>query len=654
MQKYTCFLEKGGNFVIYVGDYFALILVATLFLFFVDTKTSLRYMSASSKLYISSLLLTAATAVTDLLSIYMLSKGWFPLWQNVLVNTAYFIFGVLAVTSIALYMFTRILEHTHEKHCMRRAHIGLAAAVSIYVVVAVANIWTGWIFSFDEIGNYVRGPLNSLGYIIALGEMAMVIICFFRNKKTAGGTVWRVISMICPIIPLCVLVNHLAPEIMMNSFILALVDGVLFIAYQGQRHGVHSLTKLNDRYRFFTEVDYRIGKGEPFQIFLINLKNFGTINQKFGNNFGDEILYHFAFALESLLPGSITFHMNGTVFAMVMRYTYQSTSEKQCGAVLDFMEKGIEFTGHQINFDYSVAHYVADGEEKSASDLYETLEYSAAKARRMNHRYIRCGSEDSAEMARKRYIIEKLRNIDREHGYEVWFQPTKCLATEKFCSMEALVRLRDTDGKLISPGEFIPIAEQTGMISPVTWFVVEEVCHILKTNPEFDNVSVSINVPQTQFFEKGFIPRFTGIVDQAGIDHRRICIEFTERTLLDNFGQTLEIMTQLTQEGFHFYLDDFGVGYSNFNCLLQLPFQVIKLDPCLVRTGKDGKKDYSTLGTLTDLFHGMDLIVIAEGAETEEEVKLLTENGVDRIQGFALARPMPVEKLLEFYGEKEN
>ena len=120
---------------------------------------------------------------------------------------------------------------------------------------------------------------------------------------------------------------------------------------------------------------------------------------------------------------------------------------------------------------------------------------------------------------------------------------------------------------------------------------------------------------------------------------------------MENFRQTQSIMEEMTQSGFRFFLDDFGVSYSNFNCLLQLPFQVIKLDPCLVNMGKDGRPDYTTLRTLTQLFHAMELIVIAEGAETEEEVRNLTEQGVDRIQGFALARPMPVEKLLEFYHE---
>ena len=154
-----------------------------------------------------------------------------------------------------------------------------------------------------------------------------------------------------------------------------------------------------------------------------------------------------------------------------------------------------------------------------------------------------------------------------------------------------------------------------------------------------------------QLLEKGFVPRFMSIVDQAGIEHRRICIEFTERAILENYQQTMSIMEQLTQEGFRFYLDDFGSGYSNFNCLLQLPFQIIKLDACLTKHGKGGKRDYTMVRTLSKLFHDMDLVVVAEGAETDAEVKALAEHGVDRIQGYALARPMPEDKLLDFYQE---
>lgn len=141
-----------------------------------------------------------------------------------------------------------------------------------------------------------------------------------------------------------------------------------------------------------------------------------------------------------------------------------------------------------------------------------------------------------------------------------------------------------------------------------------------------------------------------GIVDSYHIQHSRICLEFTERAILENFEKTKNIMEQLTEDGYRFFLDDFGIGYSNFNCLLQLPFHSIKLDaslnPYFVKTKTSNT---ALIHTLTTLFHNMNLKVIAEGAETAESVTYLKNQGVDKIQGYYFAKPMNQEKLLEFY-----
>ena len=633
----------------FIGDYFALGLVTILCIFFFDSKISFRSMNLASKLFICCLVMTALTAVTDLVTEQLQVMENVPLWQNMLTNTLYFIINLITTTCIALYLFVKILEHTHDKHCMRNACIGLAAVFCVYMTFVICNLWNGWLFYFDEQGRYCRGPLNGIGYVMTLLQLGLVGICYIRNHQNASRPMRRVLMQMFPIVPLCILIQRAYPEIMLNGFLMALVDTVLFLSFQGQRQGVHALTDLNDRRRFFTEADRRIAQKEPFQIFLINIRNFGSFNQKYGHLFGDEFLYQFAFALEKVLKGSLCFHMNGTVFAVILRYTYQNAADQQSGAMLQFMENGIRCMEQLVVPDYVMVHYVSDGNETEAAELFESMESVGINAYGLKQRYVRCSGEIRDEMSRKRYLRERIRTVSRETGFEVWFQPVQCLSTGRFCSMEALIRLREPDGSLISPAEFIPLAEQTGQISPITWFVLEESCRILKTTPELGDVSVSINLPMAQLLEDGFVPRFISTVNRAGIAHRRICIEFTERAILDNFQQTQSIMQKLAQEDFRFYLDDFGAGYSNFNCLLQLPFQIIKLDTCLVHSDQNGDYDYSMVRTLANLFHGMGLVVIAEGAETMEEVRMLEDQGVDRVQGFALARPMPLDKLTAFY-----
>ena len=607
-------------------------------------------MSSASKLFIACLATTALTAITDLITVQLLTLDNVPLWANMLANSAYFVINIITTSTIALYLFTKLLEHTHHQHCMRRACIGLVVLFVVYMAFVLDNYRTGWLFYFVG-GTYCRGPLNSLGYIVTLGQMVLVIICYLRNRQNASRLARRALLQTFPLVPLCILIHRVAPDIMLNAFVMAMVLTVLFLTFMGQRQGVHALTRLNDRHRFFSEVNRLISKKESFHIFLINIKDFSAINQKYGHLFGDEYLYQFAFTLDKLFKGALSFHMNGTVFAMILPYTHQNTAEEQCGILLDFLEGGIRCGEEQITTNYVVSHYIANGKVCSATELYEIMEYAAAKVYTLKHHYIRCSGEDIDEMERRRYLREHLQNIDREHGFEVWFQPIQCLKTGEFCSMEALIRLRESDGSMISPAEFIPLAEQTGHINSITWFVLEEVCRILKSHPELKNTSVSINLPMAQLLEKGFIPRFTSTINQAGIDHHQICIEFTERAILENFQQIKSIMEHLTQDGFRFYLDDFGSGYSNFNCVLQLPFQIIKLDRCLVTPETNGPSNYAMVHTLTSLLHEMGLVVIAEGAETQQDVQALTNQGVDRIQGFALALPMSEENLLQFYRE---
>jgi EAL domain-containing protein (putative c-di-GMP-specific phosphodiesterase class I) len=152
-----------------------------------------------------------------------------------------------------------------------------------------------------------------------------------------------------------------------------------------------------------------------------------------------------------------------------------------------------------------------------------------------------------------------------------------------------------------------------------------------------------------QLFEENFVQELNRIVDGYGIDHSQICLELTERAMTDDFAKAKTYMERVTSLGYRFFLDDFGTGMSNFNCLLDLPFKNVKLDMCLTATIVTDTTQQTLVSTLTELFHKMDAFVIAEGAETEQQVELLAKYGIDRIQGYYFARPMRLDSLLDFY-----
>ena len=630
----------------FIGDYFAIGIIIVLALFFYDRRL---HLTKASQYYVTALILTALTALTDLMTGHLLTVDGVPLWTNLLVNSLYFLINIIATSFLALFLFTKTLEHSHNTHCMRYAKIGLGVLLVVYVIAILLNLWTGVLFYFDAQGNYHRGPCNGMGYIITICQMMLVLVCFFRNRKNASKSMRRVLIQAFPVAVICIIIQRVFPEIMLNGYILALFDTVLFMTFQGQRQGVHTLTKLNDRHSFFRDVQNRLAKQEPFQAFLINIKNYSEINQKYGHLFGDEVLYHFAFSLENLFKNSTAFHMNGTVFALLIPYSSQKNAEDHTTTLLGFLDDGIPCIDEIVHTDYILVEYPISEQQTDAELFYEQLEYAASIAFQEKCRYIRCTPELGKQMERSRYLIERMHTIDREHGFQVWFQPICCLHTGSFCSMEALVRLQEPDGSIVSPAEFIPIAEKTGILPPLTWFVLENSCELLAAHKELGNVSVSINLPMAQLLERGFTTRLNSIVDHYGIDHQRICLEFTEREILDTFAQTKTIMEQLTLEGYRFYLDDFGTGYSNFSCMMQLPFQFLKLDSSLIHTAGQIPQAVNFVQTLTKLSHDMGMQVIAEGVETQESAAILGSQGVDRIQGYVFAKPMPQQKLLDFY-----
>ena len=632
--------------MIFIADYLAIGLVFALFLFYIDSK---RYIDRTDKLFISSLFFTGLTACIDIISGQLYTYPNIPLWLNMTVNTLYFVVNIVTTSFIALFLFCRILEHVSNQHCMKNACIGLSILLSIYAVAIISNFWNGCLFYFDAAGNYTRGPLNALGYIITVGQMLLVLICYTRNQKNATRSMRRIVIQTFPIVVVCMIIQRINPEIMMNGIIMALVDVILFLTFQGQHRGVNNLTQLNDRHRFFHDIEHRIHKKQKFQAFLINIKNFRMINQKYGHLIGNEILYQFGYSLEKLIPSSTAFHMNGTVFALTIPFSTHTLTDDYCGTLLDFLENRITFRDVPLKFDYVVAEYISNENDSDAAELYEKLEYAVSVAYQNKNHYIRYNPNLGEQMHRRRYLIERMQNIHQDYGFEVLYQPIYCLTNKQFCSMEALVRLKEPDGTMISPAEFIHLAEETGYVRSITWFVIENVCSFLKAHPELNGISVSINIPMNQLLEKGFAVRLNNIVNNAGINHNRICLEFTERDILAQFEKTKELMHQLNEDGYRFYLDDFGTGYSNFNCICQLPLQAIKLDSSLTHAPKMDSLVHPVVGTLTALFHNMKFDVIAEGAETFDDVEFLTSQGVDKIQGFYYTHPMDEEQLLDFY-----
>ena len=639
--------------MIFIGEYFSLLMISILCLFYFGNKY---YSTTAGKYFAWCLILTGITALTDIFSVVLLGIPAIPTPVNFAVNTLYFLINLLTTSLFAMVLFAKILEHVHDDFCMKRAKRALAIVFAVYTVVVLLNIATGWLFRFDENGAYVRGFLNPIGYFCTIVQMVLVCICYFRHRKSVTQSLRRALVQAFPIAIFCILIQISLPDILLNGLIMSMVDLIFFLNFYNQQIGVHTLTKLNDRHSLFKHVEDCIADKRAFRIFVIRIKDFDAINQKYGHKNGDEILYLFAFALEKLFRHATAYHLNSLSFALVIPQKSKTTAhDAHLEKIKHFLEDGIPFSSDVISPDCRIIEHELKETHLDANEFYEELEYGIDLAEENDLPYLCYSDEMTVAMHRKRYLISRLEKVDREHGYEVWFQPIRCMHNDLFCSMEALVRLREPNGSLISPAEFIPVAEQSNMVAPITYFVLEEACRVIASSSLLKNVSVSVNLPMAQLLDESFEERLNRIVDTYGVPHRQICLEFTERVMLNDFARTKEAMDRIVADGYRFYLDDFGTGLSNFNCLLQLPFSTIKLDRVLTTTVVDAASATGDLVPhLVDIFHKMNLTIVAEGVEDKAVVDILRSYGMDFIQGYYFAAPMPQPKLLDFYTENKD
>ena len=631
-----------------IGNVFALCILFTVAIVFFQNKY---YLTPASKQFAVSIWVT---------TLYCFAAIFFneAVAYNVMGTLALHVVGFVkellllsASTVTAIYVIMKLIEHTHNQHHMTYAKRIFTVLIIGFVSLIISNPFTGWLYVIDAAGAYTPVAINYVEYAFILSQILTVVVCAIVNAKTVSKSArlasWQ--SLLSAII--CIGLRVAFPRGSFLALAMALLLMVFFLNFQSRRIGVNTLTSLNDKRRFFAELENRFALGDKFNVFLIRLENYNVINSVYGHKTGDEVLYLFAFALERLIEESVAYHVHSTTFALVL--PAGDKDDEYTAKILEMVEQEISYEHHKIKIKCNVVSKRCD-ESMDVATLYEQLTHTLNKLQEMDQNYLAYANDFGRDMERSKHIISRLQQIDSEHGFEVWFQPIWNVEDQRFGCMEALVRLREPDGSFISPGEFIPIAEQTGHVTNITWFVIGEVCRVINESRWLDDMRVSINLSMSNIIDDGFVDALITKARACDVDKSRISFEFTERVIRKDLNRAAKNMCRLVDEGFSFYLDDFGVGYSNFNCVLKLPLRTVKLDMSLTSTNKLMREDDSIVSVLTDLFHDMGLRVIAEGAETDEQVEMLIQSGVDGIQGYYFARPMPPQHLRDFLEKNKD
>lgn len=245
---------------------------------------------------------------------------------------------------------------------------------------------------------------------------------------------------------------------------------------------------------------------------------------------------------------------------------------------------------------------------------------------------------------------DELRQALNEERFEVYYQPQVDLKSGQLVSFEALLRLKHPDFGIIPPSDFIPVAEESGLIVPIGLWVLQEACRTLKRLHEQNNhqLKMAVNVSLVQFRDRQFQEQVARVLDETQIPGKTLELELTENLLIENFTQVHSLLDALKELGISLAIDDFGTGYSSLYYLNQLPFDILKIDQSFVRAMGQDRQSQAVPKAIVDLGHGLDMQVLAEGIETKEQWNILQGFGCDFGQGYYMARPMPETQLCEW------
>jgi EAL domain-containing protein (putative c-di-GMP-specific phosphodiesterase class I) len=317
-----------------------------------------------------------------------------------------------------------------------------------------------------------------------------------------------------------------------------------------------------------------------------------------------------------------------------------------CSVMDRFMERweteNVKIELRALFADIRVPDHAAD-----VDDIIASLEYATRLAKLdTTGKPVRFTDRLKSEYTRRNYVISQVEKALKQDLFFLNIQPVYDIEQQRFTGGEVLLRLNEDNGMPISPGEFIPIAIDNGIATELGLMVMEKVCQLLQANREIDIGWLSINISSQQDEFDETVQHLEMLLDQYDVEPWRIKLEITEMVLLEDLERAHKTMDELNKRGIGVYLDDFGTGYSNLVNVMTLPFECVKIDKGFIRNIINTPKSYGMLKTVISGLKNMNVIALAEGVETEEQDNIVRELGIDRIQGYYYARPMPADEFV--------
>ena len=423
-----------------------------------------------------------------------------------------------------------------------------------------------------------------------------------------------------------------------------------------------SLTGLPNRTMFIVQMNKLIKKVRPesqlLALLFLDLDRFKFVNDTLGHDVGDKLLQQVAERIQSCVrPVDIVSRLGGDEFTLALdsiedRSVIGKIAEKICRRI----GEPYTFDGKDVYVSASIGISIYPDDGVNISELMKRADTAMFKAKERGGSFLFYEPEMEAVVTRKVEIELDLRqSLDRQE-LDVFYQPKYDLQTSEIMGIEALIRWNHPDKGLVGPNDFIPLAEETGLISEIGLWVLICSCVQVKSwiDKGFKPMPVSVNLSGRQLENGDIIEQVTHVLSESGLTPEYLELEITESIIMKRPEEVIAILHQLKAMGVKLSIDDFGTGYSSLNYLRKFPIDLLKIDKAFVRDIETNNEDRLIVKGIIALAKSLNLEVLAEGVETSEQLKLLKEEGCDYIQGYYISKPMKSEEFEQEFLQASN
>ena len=414
---------------------------------------------------------------------------------------------------------------------------------------------------------------------------------------------------------------------------------------------IDTLTGLPNRAVFLKQLDAAVDtrarpRGDTFSVLMLDLDRFKNVNDSLGHAAGDALLLEVANRLRSALGSTdLLARLGGDEFAII-----QAGCEDQLTGSIDLatricrrISEPFLLLGRQVEVGTSIGIAMVPEHGSDREQLLKKADLALYRSKSAGRNCFTVYDQAmSVELEARNTLESDLRDAVARCQFEVHYQPFFDVQTGDRKGQEALVRWRHATRGLIPPEQFIPLAEETGLIVPLGEWVLRRACDDATSWP--DDIKVAVNLSPVQFKQADLFDVIQSALRNSGLPPQRLEIELTESVLLEKAAENHAFMQKLKSIGISLALDDFGTGYSSLSCLTAFPFDKIKVDKSFIAKLTKGHKSSAIISSVVTLASGLDMSVTAEGVETREQFERLRTLGVNFAQGYLLGRPVPIDE----------